>query len=67
MPNKLLEMWERHGRGNFKVVMGSKYWVFLSEPDDIGVIFFLYDGLGDILSDISINYMQMTAWNMLKH
>lgn len=35
-------MWERHGKQNFRVSVGSEDWIMISDPDDVGVISFMY-------------------------
>ncbi|XP_032512109.2 cytochrome P450 4d2-like [Danaus plexippus] len=35
---KLMEMWNRHGKQNFRLTIGSEDWIMLSDPDDVGTI-----------------------------
>lgn len=32
-----MEMWNRHGKQNFRLTIGSEDWIMLSDPDDVGV------------------------------
>nr|DAB41814.1 TPA_inf: cytochrome P450 CYP405A16 [Melitaea cinxia] len=34
--HKLLALWEKHGKQNFRFSVGSDHWILLTEPDDIG-------------------------------
>ncbi|CAH2062828.1 unnamed protein product, partial [Iphiclides podalirius] len=36
--HKLMDMWRKHGKQNFRLAVGSEDWVLLSEADDVGVI-----------------------------
>ncbi|XP_050342226.1 cytochrome P450 4c3-like [Nymphalis io] len=36
--NKLLAMWERHGKQNIRLSLGSEDWILLTDPDDIATI-----------------------------
>ncbi|XP_047523115.1 probable cytochrome P450 4d20 [Pieris napi] len=36
--HKLMEIWKKHGRTNFRMTVGSEEWVLLSNPDDIATI-----------------------------
>ncbi|OWR40807.1 cytochrome P450 CYP405A2 [Danaus plexippus plexippus] len=31
-------MWERHGKQNFRVSVGSEDWIMISDPDDVGAL-----------------------------
>nr|XP_032512374.1 cytochrome P450 4d2-like [Danaus plexippus plexippus]DAB41764.1 TPA_inf: cytochrome P450 CYP405A7 [Danaus plexippus] len=35
---KLMAMWERHGKQNFRVSVGSEDWIMISDPDDVGAL-----------------------------
>ncbi|KPJ01942.1 putative cytochrome P450 4d20 [Papilio xuthus] len=35
---RLMEMWTKHGKTNFRLTVGSEEWVLLSEPDDVGTL-----------------------------
>ncbi|KPJ16972.1 Cytochrome P450 4c3 [Papilio machaon] len=36
--NRLMEMWKKHGKSNFRLTVGSEEWLLLSEPDDVGTL-----------------------------
>ncbi|CAK1578438.1 unnamed protein product [Parnassius mnemosyne] len=36
--HKLMEMWRKYGKGNFRLTVGSEDWVLLSNADDVGII-----------------------------
>nr|AXB26406.1 CYP405A12 [Nymphalis c-album] len=36
--HKLLAMWERYGKQNFRLSLGSEDWILLTDPDDIATI-----------------------------
>ncbi|CAK1551852.1 unnamed protein product [Leptosia nina] len=36
--HKLMELWKKHGRNNFRMTVGSEEWVLLSNPDDVATI-----------------------------
>ncbi|XP_046978597.1 cytochrome P450 4c3-like [Vanessa cardui] len=36
--HKLLAMWEKHGKQNIRLSLGSEDWILLTDPDDIGTI-----------------------------
>nr|DAB41817.1 TPA_inf: cytochrome P450 CYP405A9 [Depressaria pastinacella] len=37
-PEKIMQVWRRHGKTNFRLTIGSEEWVLLCEPDDVGAI-----------------------------
>nr|DAB41769.1 TPA_inf: cytochrome P450 CYP405A17 [Phoebis sennae] len=36
--HRLIELWKKHGRNNFRMTVGSEEWVLLSDPDDVAII-----------------------------
>ncbi|CAH2265744.1 probable cytochrome P450 4d20 [Pararge aegeria] len=35
-PHKLMALWVKHGKQNFRLTVGYEDWILLSDPDDIG-------------------------------
>nr|AXB26408.1 CYP405A22 [Yponomeuta padella] len=36
--SNLMKMWKRHGMKNFRLTLGSKDWIMLSDPVDVGIL-----------------------------